>query len=360
MPLSHSDHSLLFTPVSLGALTLPNRILMAPMTRLRADSDLAPTELVDEYYTQRASAGLIVSESIMVSPHGDGLADVPGIYTDRQRHAWQRVTRAVHAAGGRIVAQLATIGRPRYAPTRGKPRPAGWAMAEPLVPHHFTSSEVAEIAEHFAGATEAARLAGFDGVEIHNGNGFLLDQFLREGANRRDDQYGGTIENRIRLTLEIVEAARGAWSADRVGIRLSPSATVHGAPDPTGYETFSFLLRELGRFGLAYAHVTRPTAEDRARGGGAGLDLRTLRSHFAGPMLAAGDFTRDEGERALAEGWLDAVVFGRLFAANPDLPDRFAFNAPLTPLDRDTLYTPGAAGYVDYPRWSARQSTASP
>jgi N-ethylmaleimide reductase len=339
----------LFTPTTLGALALSTRIVMSPMTRLRADVSLAPTDLVAEYYVQRASAGMIISESIMVAPHGDGYGPLPGLYTAAQRDGWRRVVERVHVAGGRIVAQLASLGRARFESRRGAPSAPGWAMVERLEPHHFTVSELARIVDAFAAAAEAARDAGFDGVEIHNGNGFLFDQFLRDGSNARRDHYGGSLANRRRLTLEIVEAVTSAWSADRVGLRLSPSALVDGAPDPTSFETFSSLLRELQRFGLAYTHLTRVTADDRARGSGEGIALRALRPFVKGGLVGTGDFTRDAAAHAIEEGWLDAVGFGRLFLANPDLPARFADDLPLNAPDSATFYSPGAKGYVDYP-----------
>jgi N-ethylmaleimide reductase len=351
----------LFTPTTLGALALPTRIVMSPMTRLRADASLAPTDLVAEYYAQRASAGMIITESIAVAPHGDGYGPLPGLYTDAQQGGWRRVVERVHAANGRIVAQLASLGRARFESRRGATSAPGWAMTERLEPHHFTVSELARIVEDFAAAAGAARDAGFDGVEIHNGNGFLFDQFLREGSNARRDQYGGSLANRQRLTLEIVEAVTSAWSAERTGLRLSPSALVNGTPDPKGFETFSSLLRELQRFELAYTHLTRVTADDRARGSGAGIALRPLRPFVKGGLLGTGDFTRDAAAQAISEGWLDAVGFGRLFLANPDLPARFAGDLPLNAPDPATFYTSGAKGYVDYPRWEQRAAgSASP
>ena len=351
----------LFTPTALGAIALPNRVVMSPMTRLRTDASLAPTDLVAEYYAQRASAGLIVTESIMVAPHGDGFGDLPGIYTATQREGWRRVVERVHAANGRIVAQLASLGRARFQSARGAPSAPGWAIAERLEPHHFTTSELARIVDAFAAGAEAARGAGFDGVEIHNGNGFLFDQFLRDGSNARRDEYGGSLANRRRLTLEIVEAVTSSWSADRVGLRLSPSALVDGAPDPTAFETFSSLLRELQRFDLAYTHLTRVTADDRRRGSGDGIALRSLRPFVKGGLIGTGDFTRETAAEAIEEGWLDAIGFGRLFLANPDLPMRLANDLPLNAPDPATFYSPGARGYVDYPRWEqqARPATAS-
>jgi N-ethylmaleimide reductase len=349
----------LFAPTTFGALALPNRVVMSPMTRLRADASFAPTDMVAEYYAQRASAGMIVTESIMIGPHGDGFGPLPGLYTAAQREGWRRVVERVHVAGGRIVAQLASLGRARFESRRGAPAARGWAMIERLEPHHFTVSELAHIVDAFAVAADAARAAGFDGVEIHNGNGFLFDQFLRDGSNARRDQYGGSLANRQRLTLEIVEAVASAWTADRVGLRLSPSALVDGAADPTSFETFSSLLRQLQRFDLAYTHLTQVTADDRARGSGEGVALRDLRPFVKGGLVGTGDFTRDAAALAIEEGWLDAVGFGRLFLANPDLPARFADDLPLNTPDNATFYSPGAKGYVDYPRWERGATVAA-
>lgn len=347
----------LATPVALGALQLPNRVVMSPMTRLRADSDGAPPPLVAEYYSQRASAGMIISETIAVAPYGDGYPTLPGLYSDPQIAAWKRVTEAVHQAGGRIVAQLWHVGRPRFAePSR--PQSPGWALATPLHPQDLSATDLTAMQAGFAQGARAAHAAGFDGVEIHNGNGYLLDQFLRAAANQRQDAYGGSRENRIRLLLELLGGVAAIWGPERVGVRLSPSATVAGAPDPEGFATFAFLLKQLCRFRLAYVHVTRTTADDRARGAGPGIELRHLRPYYDGRLLGAGDFTRAEGEDALLEGSLDAVVYGRLFLANPDLPERFFTRAALNTPNRETFYTPGAAGLTDYPRLSVTAAVA--
>ena len=339
----------LLTPLSLGALRLPNRVVMSPMTRLRADSSLAPTDLVATYYAQRASAGLIISETIAVSPYGDGYPNLPGIYSAAQIAAWRRVTDAVHHAGGRIFAQLWHVGRARHEDAT-RPRPPGWAIGEQLKPRDLSAGDLTTMIADFAQGARAAQEAGFDGVELHSGNGYLLDQFLRAPANLRSDSYGGAIENRIRPISQILAVLGAAWGNERVGVRLSPSATIDGAPDPQGFETFAYLLERLSRFRLAYAHVTRTTQEDRAHGSGPGIAIQKLRPHYDGQLLGAGEFTRDDGEAALSEGWLDAVVYGRLFLANPDLPERFAAQAALNTPHRDTFYSGGAAGFTDYPR----------
>jgi N-ethylmaleimide reductase len=342
----------LFSPIALGALQLPHRVIMAPMTRLRADDELAPQPWVRTYYAQRASAALIISESIMVAPHGEGYGPLPGIYSNAQRASWRKVVDAVHAQNGLIVAQLATLGRARYAPKAGA-RSANWAIAAPLRPHEFATSEVEALVEQFAEAAAAAREVGFDGVELHNGNGYLLDQFLRPGANLRDDRYGGPLDNRLRLALELVAAFRSAWPSDRIGVRLSPSALAAGKPDDHGIETFSHLLHALEREELAYVHVTRPTLADRERTGvSETVELAILRAAYRGSLIVAGDYDRDSAARAIAQGLADAVAFARLFVANPDLPERFRSGARLAALDDSTLYSGGDRGYVDYPAYS--------
>lgn len=344
--------SQLSQPVTLGALRLRNRVVMSPMTRLRADADLRATPLMAAYYAQRASAGLIISETLAVAPYGDGYPNIPGLFTAEQVASWRPITDAIHAAGGHVVAQLWHVGRPRYEQAH-TPRPPGWALAEPLAPHDLSAADLRAMRSDFAHGARAAKEAGFDGVEIHSGNGYLLDQFLRGAANLRTDAHGGPLTGRARLLTELLDAAAGVFGADRVGVRLSPSATVGGAPDPESFETFSQLFARLGGLGLAYVHATRTTEDDRARGAGPGIALPRLRPHYPGRLIGAGDFTREDGEQALGEGWLDAVAYGRLFIANPDLPERFFARAALNTPRRETFYTPGADGLTDYPRLAA-------
>jgi N-ethylmaleimide reductase len=353
----------LFDPVSLGALTLPNRILMAPLTRCRASAGNVPGPLVAEYYGQRASAGLIISEATAVSPRGFGYPNTPGIFTEAQVEGWRGVTDAVHAAGGRIVLQLWHVGRishPDYqpggelpvAPSALKPRGkvfTGTAMADYVTPRALETSEIPGIiAEYVHGAT-LARKAGFDGVEIHNANGYLLDQFLRDGTNQRQDQYGGSVANRARLTLEVTEAVAGVWGADRVGIRFAPGGVFNDLHDSNPLETFGYVLRELSRMNLAYAHVTQVTAQDIAHGARDGVGPKELRPDYPGAIVSAGGFTRDTGNLALAEGWADAIAFGVSFLANPDLPARLLKDAALNTPDESTFYASGPKGYTDYP-----------
>lgn len=352
-----------FSPVQLGALTLPNRILMAPLTRCRAEAGNVPGPLNAEYYGQRSSAGLIIAEATSVSPRGFGYPNTPGIFTEAQVAGWKLVTDRVHAAGGRMFLQLWHVGRvshPSYQPNgdlpvapsaiapRGKVF-TGAAMADYVTPRALELSEIPAIIEEYRHGARLAREAGFDGVEIHNANGYLLDQFLRDGTNTRTDRYGGSVANRARLSLEVTEAVVSVWGADRVGIRLSPGGVFNDMQDSNPLETFGHLLRELSPMGLAYAHITRVTAQDIAHGARDGVGPKELRSQFRGPVITAGGFGLDSGNQAIAEGWADAIAYGVPFLANPDLPKRFKTGAALNVPDESTFYAPGAKGYTDYP-----------
>ena len=353
----------LFDPIELGPVVCPNRVFMAPLTRCRAGEGHVPTELNAAYYRQRASAGLIISEATSVSPRGFGYPNTPGIFTDAQVAGWQTVTRAVHEAGGRIFLQLWHVGRishPAFqpngelpvAPSAIKPRGqvfTGTAMADFVTPRALDAAEIPGIIAEYVAGAQRAKAAGFDGVEIHNANGYLLDQFLRDGTNHRGDRYGGSAQNRARLTLEVTEAVVSVWGGDRVGIRLSPAGVFNDMRDSNPMETFGHVLRELNHFELAYAHVTQVTAQDVAHGAKDGVGPRELRDCFRKPLVTAGGFTRETGNQALDEGWADAIAFGVPFIANPDLPERFRRNAPLNPSDEATFYAAGPKGYTDYP-----------
>lgn len=353
----------LFSPLPLGPLALPNRIFMAPLTRCRASGGNVPNDLNVEYYTQRASAGLIISEATSVSPSGYGYPKTPGIHTDAQVAGWKKITEAVHAKGGHIYLQLWHVGRishPAYqengtlpvAPSAIKPKGqvfTGTAMEEYVTPRALETAEISAVIAEYVHGARLAKEAGFDGVEIHNANGYLLDQFLRTGTNQRGDQYGGSLQNRSRLTLEVTEAVVAIWGADRVGIRFSPSGVFNDMQDHNPLETFSHILRELNGFGLAYAHITQVTAQDIAHGATEGVGPRELRSAWNGKIVTAGGFTLESGNAALAEGWADAIAFGVPFIANPDLPERFRRNATLNAPDEATFYASGPAGYTDYP-----------
>ena len=353
----------LFTPVRLGAVEAPNRLVMAPLTRMRAGAGRVPTPLMAEYYAQRAAAGLIVTEATAVSQQGTGCPHTPGIYTDEQVAGWQRVTEAVHQAGGRIFLQLWHMGRishPSFQPGGGLPiapsaiaPQSGQALTETgpqpyVTPRALEKEELPGIVSQYSAGAQRAKLSGFDGVEIHNANGYLLDQFLRDGTNHRTDAYGGPVRNRSRLTLEVTEAVTKVWGADRVGIRFSPGGVFNDMRDSDPLATFSHVLHELNRFQLAYAHLIVST-EDDVRHGAVPVPLVELRQEFNDPLIVANGFNRATATQALAEDLADAVAFGRLFLANPDLPQRFRLNAPLNAPDESTFYGGGEKGYTDYP-----------
>jgi N-ethylmaleimide reductase len=353
----------LFSPIELGPLVLPNRIFMAPLTRCRASEGHVPNDLNAEYYAQRASAGLIISEATSVSPRGYGYPNTPGIHTEAQVAGWKKITSAVHAKGGHIHLQLWHVGRishPAYqedgtlpvAPSAIKPKGqvfTGTGMEEYVTPRALETGEIPGIIEEYLRGAKLAKEAGFDGVEIHNANGYLLDQFLRDGTNQRGDRYGGSVQNRARLTLEITEAVCSVWGADRVGIRFSPAGVFNDMCDSNPMETFGHVLEELNRFGLAYAHITQVTAQDIAHGAVEGVGPKELKPFWKSSVISAGGFTLESGNKALTEGWADAIAFGVSFIANPDLPERFRLNAPLNKPDEASFYGGTEKGYTDYP-----------
>jgi N-ethylmaleimide reductase len=357
----------LFSPIQLGSLLLPNRIFMAPLTRCRASDGHVPNDLNAEYYTQRASAGLIISEATAVSSRGYGYPNTPGIHTEAQVAGWKKVTEAVHAKGGHIHLQLWHVGRishPAYqedgtlpvAPSAIKPKGQvfnGTGMEDYVTPRALETGEIPGIIAEYVHGAKLAKEAGFDGVEIHNANGYLLDQFLRTGTNQRGDTYGGSVQNRARLTIEVTEAVVGVWGGDRVGIRFSPGGVFNDMHDGNPLETFGHVLGELDRFGLAYAHITKVTAQDIAHGATEGIGPRELRPSWKGNIVAAGGFTLESGNAALAEGWADAIAFGVPFIANPDLPERLRSNSALNPADEASFYGGTEKGYTDYPFLSA-------
>jgi N-ethylmaleimide reductase len=347
-------------------------MVMCPLTRMRAGAGRVPTALMAEYYTQRASAGLIVTEATAISRQGTGCPNTPGIYTPEQVQGWQPVTRAVHHAGGRIFLQLWHMGRishPSFqadgqlpvAPSAIAPS-AGQILTDTgmqpyVVPRALRTDELPGIVAQYAAAAQGAKTAGFDGAEIHNANGYLLDQFLRDGTNQRNDRYGGPVENRARLTLEVTEAVAGVFGADRVGIRFSPGGVFNDMHDSNPLQTFGYVLSELNRFHLAYAHLI-VSREDDLRHGAVPVPLTALREAFHGALIVANGFTRDSATRIVADGRADAVAFGRLFLANPDLPERFLRNALLNTPDESTFYGGSEKGYTDYPPLSSQAAHA--
>ena len=344
----------IFDPITLGDLQLSNRIIMAPLTRCRADEGRVPNAMMAEYYVQRASAGLIISEATSVMPMGVGYPDTPGIWSDDQVRGWSNVTKAVHAAGGKIVMQLWHVGRishPLYlndetpvAPSAVKP--AGHVSlvrpkADFVTPRALELAEIADIVEAYRTGAENAKAAGFDGVEIHGANGYLLDQFLQTSTNQRTDQYGGSVENRARLMLEVVDAAIDVWGAGRVGLHLSPRADLHDMGDENLSETFSYVAAEMGKRGIAFI-----CAREREAGDSIGPQLKKV---FGGPYIANEQFTKESANDWLAKGSADAVAFGVPFIANPDLPARLKQDAPLNEPHPETFYAKGPVGYIDYP-----------
>ena len=348
----------LHDPLRLGALTLPNRIIMAPLTRCRAGAGRVPTDLNVEYYTQRASAGLILTEATAVDPMGVGYSDTPGIWSDEQVAGWKKITTSVHAAGGRMFLQLWHVGRisdPFFlngalpvAPSAIAP-PGHLSQFRPLrpfvTPRALERHEIPGIIAAYRRGAENAQRAGFDGVEVHGANGYLLDQFLQDGSNQRTDDYGGSIENRARLHLDVTDAAISVWGAGRVGMHLSPRRDMHGVGDSNPAATFGYLAAELGRRKIAFICARESLDAPRL-----GPDLKRA---FGGAYIANEGFTGETAQAALDRGEADAVAWGKLFIANPDLPRRLQLGAPLNPPNNATFYGAGARGYTDYPPLAA-------
>lgn len=355
----------LFSTVELGPYELRNRIVMAPLTRSRAGDGNVPGPMNANYYAQRASAGLIIVEATQVSPQGVGYPFTPGIHSEEQVEGWRLVTNAVHGRGSKIFLQLWHVGRvshPSLQPGGTLPEapsaiaPEGDAFTldglQPFVtPRALETEEIPGIVEDYRKGAQNAMDAGFDGVEVHGANGYLLDQFLQDNSNRRTDQYGGSIENRTRLLLEVVEAVVDVWGPDRVGVRLSPGSNWMSMHDSDPKALFTYVVEKLNSFKLAYLHLIEPTIAGNVsvQADPSALSTEYFRPIFEGAILTAGDYTREKGNAALAARHADLVVFGRLFIANPDLPERFAKNASLGWPDRATFYGGDEAGYTDYP-----------
>ncbi len=344
----------LFDPIRIGAFDLPNRVFMAPLTRCRASTGRVPNALMAEYYRQRATAGLILSEATSVDPMGVGYPDTPGIWSEEQVAGWKIVTRAVHEAGGRILLQLWHVGRisdPAYLNGAQPVAPSAIAAEgfvsllrpkTPFVkPRALERAEIPGVIAAFRRGAENAQRAGFDGVEIHGANGYLLDQFLQDGSNRRTDDYGGPIENRARLHLDVTDAAIAVWGGDRVGMHLAPRSDAHGISESQPAETFGYLARELGRRRIAFL-CARESHDQPALG-------PQLKRAFGGVFIANEGFTKESAENALALGNADAIAWGKLFIANPDLPRRLRRGEALNPPQPATFYAPGPQGYIDYP-----------
>jgi 2,4-dienoyl-CoA reductase-like NADH-dependent reductase (Old Yellow Enzyme family) len=344
----------LFDPIEIGEPALPNRVIMAPLTRARAGAQRIPNALMAEYYAQRASAGMILSEATSVTPMGVGYADTPGIWSEAQVEGWKRITKGVHDAGGRMLLQLWHVGRisdPMF--LNGELPVAPSAIAAPghvsivrperpyVKPRALAIEELPGVVEAYRIGAENAKKAGFDGVEIHGANGYLLDQFLQDSTNHRSDRYGGSVENRARLMMEVTDAVLSVWKPGRVGMHLAPRGDAHGMGDSDPLATFGYVARELGARKIAFICARESLGEGRI-----GPELKKL---FGGVYIANEKFTAESASRVLATGEADAIAFGKLFIANPDLPERLRIGAPLNEPDPSTFYAPGAKGYTDYP-----------
>ena len=351
----------LFSPVKLGSIALKNRMVMAPLTRNRAGEGGVPQAMNVTYYVQRASAGLIISEATPISAMAHGYPALPGIYTDAQVAGWKKVTDAVHAEGGKIVIQLWHVGRishPSLLPDGAQPvapsaiKPKGKAftyqgLVDYVEPRALAVSELPSIVADYVHATKCALAAGFDGVEIHAANGYLLDQFLRDGSNKREDAYGGSIENRSRLLLEVTKAVVEVAGADKVGIRISPVNPFNDMKDSNPQALFNHVVAALNPFKLAYLHVV----EGGIHGGGIAdpFDFPALRKHCQSAYIANLSYDKARGNAAIASGHADAIAYGVPFIANPDLIERFSINAALNEADSSTFYGGTEQGYTDYP-----------
>ena len=359
MNIAHSEKNEkpdIFTPIQIGSHTLANRMIMAPLTRNRASDGNVPGELVVTYYTQRASAGLIITEGSQVSPQGVGYPLTPGIHSDAQITGWQKVTDAVHQHEGLIFLQLWHVGRVSHPSFHNGALPVGPSALKPdgevftyegpkpfETPRALEADEMPGIVEQYRQAAKNAMAAGFDGVEIHGANGYLIDQFLRDGTNKRTDAYGGSLENRTRLLMEVTQAVTEVWGGNRVGVRLSPAGGFNTMSDSDPQTTFEYAANALNKFGLAYLHGVE-TLESVER-----FDFESLRGKFKGPYIANSGYDLKRANEAIKLGRADMVSFGQLFIANPDLPKRFASGADLNTPDPETFYGGTEVGYIDYP-----------
>lgn len=361
--------SVLFRPFSMRDLTLRNRVVLAPMTRARAGVSRLPNRLMADYYVQRCSAGLLVSEGVTVSEEGNGWNESPGIYTDAMAEAWKPVTEAVHARGGVVFLQLWHAGRASHSSFHGgQPAvaPSALAINEPYIhtpigkqphetPRALATAEIPRLVEDYRRAALRAKQAGFDGVEFHGANGYLIDSFLQSKTNQRTDAYGGSVENRYRLLGELVAAVTSVWPANRVGVRLSPNGVYNGMGSPDFREQFTYVAQQLDRFGLAYLHVMDGLAFG-FHGLGEPMTLADFRAAFHGPLIGNCGYTKESAEAAVAAGHADLIAFGRPFLSNPDLVERFQNGWPLAETaPMSDWYSPTAEkGYTDFPAYAQR------
>ncbi len=350
----------LFTPIKVGDLTLPNRIIMAPLTRSRAGESRVPNEMMAQYYSDRAGAGLIISEATSICPMGVGYAQTPGIWSTEQIEGWKKVTSAVHEKNGRIFLQLWHVGRvshPLFLKGELPVAPSAIvlkgqvSLVRPqqafVTPRALSTEEIPQIVDTYRKAAHNAKEAGFDGVEIHAANGYLIDQFLQDSTNHRSDQYGGSLENRARFLLEIVDAVISVWGPGRVGVHLAPRCDSHDMGDSNPLQTFSYVAKALSERKIAFIFARERQGE--------GYIGDQLKQTFKGVYIANQELTQTMAEQLLQTEKADAVAFGKLFIANPDLPERFFLKAPLNPVDAETFYVGGNHGYNDYPRYEAME-----
>lgn len=360
----------LLTPLEIGELELANRVVMAPLTRARAGVDRVPNELMAEYYAQRASAGLIVSEATVISQQAIGWIDTPGIYTEQMQQGWTRVTEAVHQKGGKIFLQLWHMGRASHSDFHGGELPVapsaiaiqGDEVRTPTgkkpheVPRALQTAELPGIVEDYRKAAERAKAAGFDGVEVHSANGYLLDQFLQSKSNHRTDEYGGSVENRYRLLGEVVDAVTAVWGSHRVGVRIAPNGVFGDMGSPDFREQFTYVAKQLDRYRLAYLHVMDGTSFGFHDLGPA-MTLHEFRKNFSGPLMGNVGYTKQAAGETVARGDADFIAFGRPFISNPDLVERFENDWPLAePADMGVWYSSGEEGYTDFPRYNEVQA----
>lgn len=359
-----NENDILFRPLQVGAIEIPHRIVMAPLTRGRAVNRV-PNPLMLEYYRQRAGAALIISEATAISEQGYGWHNTPGIYTATHVDGWKLITEAVHAAGGRMFLQLWHMGRVSHPDFQGGELPVGpspiAAEGEAhtptgkkpyVVPTELDQSGISAIVDDYATATQRAQRAGFDGVEIHGANGYLIDQFLRDSSNRREDEYGGSIDNRLRFLREVVAAVTSTWSADRTGVRLSPTMNGSGMSDSDPVSLYSQAGKMLNEFGLAYVHTAEAIRPGRLFNADAPRVTPHIRAAFDGVLFTNGGYDKHTAADVVCTGAADAIVFGQKFIANPDLPTRMRLEQALNDPDVASYYAPGAHGYTDYPAWS--------
>lgn len=352
----------LFSPYTLGPLQLKNRIVMAPLTRSRAEAGNVPSRMAVTYYRQRASAGLIITEATQAAEGGQGYISTPGIHSREQVERWKEVTDAVHEEGGLIFVQLWHVGRISHpvfrhgelpvAPSAIAPRGVQTYTADGFqdipAPRALETAEIPGIVQEFRQAAINAQAAGFDGVEIHGANGYLLDQFLEDGTNQRTDEYGGSVENRARLLLEVLGAVAGVWGSDRVGVRLSPGGSFNDMCDSHPQQTFAHAVQRLAGMNLAYLHLVEP-APAQGEHPTPDMTARYFRQFYPGTIIVAGGYTLEKGNQVLREGIADLVAFGQLFIANPDLVERLRRNGPFNPPDHGSFYGGSDKGYIDYP-----------